>query len=366
MDFNNLSLREKIGQKFILGVNTSSVSLIVDLIEKCCIGGVILYKNNYSSYDEMLSVIKRFKKANSKNKIPLFIAIDQEGGRVNRMPLEFLNLKNIYDMSRKNEDLILEHAKVTGKMLKESGINMNFAPVLDIYNNKSKLLYKRCFYGDVSDVYRNGLQYVEGLTNNGIVSVVKHFPGHGATSIDSHFLTPYVYDYKKILESHILPFEKAIKNNNYLGLIDAVMVNHMVVRKLTNGLPASISYEFISEYLRKRNNFDGLVITDEMNMLSKNLFYKFGGLKKMFTSGSDILLVKIKNKNDAEKMIDKYIKYVSNDEESMNLLNDSVKRIIRVKNKYDINDDINYDGCNVDEINKEIEKINRLCLVDED
>ena len=95
MDIKKLSLEEKIGQKFMFGINSHNIDIIVDLIKRYSIGGVILYKKNYNNYDEMLSVIKRLKEANKENKIPLFIAIDQEGGRVNRMPSEFNNLKNI-------------------------------------------------------------------------------------------------------------------------------------------------------------------------------------------------------------------------------------------------------------------------------
>ena len=357
MNYNKLSLKEKIGQKFMFGINTSNIDAIVDLIEKYCIGGVILYKKNYSNYDEMLSVIKRLKNANLKNRIPLFIAIDQEGGRVNRMPQEFNNLKNIYDMSRINSDLIYDNAQITGKMLSQVGINMNFAPVLDLYENNSKLLYKRCFYGDVDSVSDNGIKYVKGLNDNGIISVIKHFPGHGVSKMDSHFITPYVRNYKNVLDRHVRPFDNVIKSG-----IDAVMVNHLVIGGITGGVPASISSEFISEYLRKRNNYEGLVITDEINMLSRNLIYRFNCMKKAFMSGSDIILVKIKNKNDAIKMIDKYVKLVNGDDESMKLLDDSVKRIIKIKDKYNINDGISYDGCNIDEINKEIDRINNLCI----
>lgn len=355
MDINKLSLKEKIGQKFMFGVYSENIDLIVDLIQKCYIGGVILYKKNYSNYDEMISVIKRLKNANSKNKIPLFIAIDQEGGRVNRMPVEFHNLKNVYDMSRLNSDLIYDNSKITGKMLSQVGINMNFAPVIDIYeNDKSKVLYKRCFYGNVDEVIDNGIQYVKGLHENGVVSVVKHFPGHGISKVDSHFLTPYIRNYKDVLEKHILPFDKVIDTG-----VDAVMVGHLVIKELTNGLPASISSTFIDEYLRKRNNFSGLVVTDEMNMLARNIFYRFNYVKKMMCSGSDIILVKVKNKRDMN-IINKYMKIISDNEEYMKLLDDSIKRIVKVKEKYNINDDVSYIGCNIDEINREIDRINKL------
>ena len=356
MDLSNLSLKEKIGQKFMFGVNSHNIDVIIKLIKEYYIGGVILYKKNYSNYDEMLSVIKRLKEANKDNMIPLFIAIDQEGGRVNRMPSEFKNIKNVYDMSMKDKKLLYENGNITSTMLFEMGINMNFAPVLDMCDdNSSKVLYKRCFYGNVDDVCECSLNYVKGF-NNKIIPVVKHFPGHGVSKLDSHFITPFVFDNKKVLEKHIKPFENIINEG-----IDAVMVNHLVIRGMTDGIPASISYNFINEYLRKRNNFDGLVITDEMNMLSRNIFYRFNYMKMAITSGSDIILVKIKE-NDDFKMINKCIKYVKNNFENMKLLDDSVERIIRVKKKYDINDGVTYDGCNISEINKKIDKLNSLVI----
>lgn len=356
MDLNNLSLKEKIGQKFMFGVNSHNIDVIIRLISEYYIGGVILYKKNYNNYEEMLSVIKRLKAANKDNKIPLFIAIDQEGGRVNRMPSEFKNIKNVYDMSMKDKKLLYENGNITSTMLSEMGINMNFAPVLDICDdNSSKVLYKRCFYGNADDVSECCLNYVNGFSKNKIISVVKHFPGHGVSKLDSHFITPVVFDNKKILDKHIKPFENIINKG-----IDAVMVNHLVIKGMTDGVPASISYNFISEYLRKRNNFNGLVITDEMNMLSRNIFYKFNFMKKAIGSGSDIILVKIKD-NDNFKIINKCIKYIESNSECIKLLDDSVDRILKIKDKYNINDDISYGGCHVDEINKRIDKLNDLC-----
>lgn len=357
MNLEKLSLEEKIGQKFMFGINSHNIDIIINLIKKYSIGGVILYKKNYNSYDEMLSVIKKLKEANKENKVPLFIAIDQEGGRVNRMPSEFNNLKNIYDVSKKDEKLVVKHADITGRMLKQLGINMNFAPVLDVYENKkSKVLYKRCFYGDYKDVSRNGIKYIDGLVNTGIIPVVKHFPGHGISAVDSHFITPYVKDYDSVLNRHIKPFEEVIASG-----CDAVMVNHLVIRNLTNKLPASISKTFIEEYLRKRNNFNGLVITDEINMLGRNIFYKFNYVEKVINSGSDIILVKVKD-NSNIKIIDKFIKYVYDNPEYINELDSSVKRIIDVKNKYGVSDEILNDNIDIDKFNKEIDNLNGLCL----
>jgi len=357
MDLNKLSLSEKIGQKFILGVNSHNVDIIVNLIKKYNIGGVILYKKNYNNYEEMISVIKKIKLANKDNKIPLFISIDQEGGRVNRMPLEIKNIKNIYDMSKKDANLIYENGSVTGELLSLLGINMNYAPVLDLCeNNDSKILYNRCFYGDIKEVNNASMKYIDGLHNNGIISVVKHFPGHGVSKMDSHFFTPYIYDKNKILDRHIKPFDNAINNG-----VDAVMVGHLVIRGMTYGLPASISREFISNYLRKKYRFNGLVITDEINMVLRNIFLRFGYIKKLFLSGSDIILVKLKDKNNV-KIIDKFIKYVSDNSEYLDEIDKSVERILGIKKKYMINDDIDYSDINIDKINKKIDDLNNKCI----
>lgn len=356
MNLNELSLKEKIGQKFIFGINSSNVDEIINLITNYSIGGVILYKKNYSCYDEMLSVIKKLKKANSNNKLPLFIAIDQEGGRVNRMPSEFSNVKNIYDMSLVDKELIYDNGIVTGKMLSGMGINMNFAPVLDLNdNNGGKVLYNRCFSAALDDVGVLGMKYVDGIGVSKVISVVKHFPGHGISKMDSHFITPYIYNSNLILDKHIKPFEYAIKKG-----IDAIMLNHLVIRGMTGGIPASISSRFIKEYIRDRYNYDGLLITDEINMLSRNIFYGFGRMKRALLSGSDIILVKISDKGN--KIIDNCVKIIDKNREYISMIDDSVRRVIKIKEKYNVNDNVDYDGCIVDEINEEIDRINKKCL----
>lgn len=356
MDLTKLSLREKLGQKFIFGVTSSNIDIIIRLIKEYYIGGVILYKKNYNNYNEMLAVIKKLKEANKNNKIPLFISIDQEGGRVNRMPLEIVNMKNIHDMSCKDIDLIFDNGMVTGKMLSSIGINMNFAPVLDVCeDNNSKILFNRCFNGNEENVYKCGKLYVKALNKNNVIPVVKHFPGHGVSMLDSHFFTPYVFNKNKILDKHIKPFNKIIKEN-----IDAIMVGHLTIRGMTNGLPASISYDFIHKYLRIDNGFNGVVITDEINMLSRNLFYRIGLMKRLFKSDSDIFLYKLKE-NCSIKIMDKYLSFINNNDEYKKNLDDSINRILNLKRKFNVNDDVDNLGLDIDKINKEITKINERC-----
>lgn len=130
----NLSLEEKIGQMIIFGINESNVKdRLKYMIKNYKIGGVILYKKNYQSYDDLVNLVNELKEANKGNKLPLFISVDQEGGRVNRMPEEFENIKSpavlIKDKKVQN---VVDGANLTSKMLNACGINMVFAPVLDI------------------------------------------------------------------------------------------------------------------------------------------------------------------------------------------------------------------------------------------
>lgn len=355
MNIDELSLEEKIGQMFMVGINSNDVSCLYNLIEKNKIGGVILYKNNYSSYDELISIVKKLKKSNRNNKIPLFISIDQEGGRVNRMPKEIINIKNVHDLVSLNDiKLIIKSADIISKMLLKSGINMNFAPVLDIDNNSnSKAFFKRCFSDDRDIVSKYGICYMKQMQDNNVISVVKHFPGHGSSCRDSHFFVPYVKDYQEILNKHIIPFERAIENG-----CDAIMVGHLVIKKFTKGFPASISKEFINNYLRERYNYDGLVITDDIKMGSVNLIYRFVALEKAFISGSDIILFKY-NDGD-EKLINKIVDKVKKNYIDIANINKSVDRILKIKKKYKINDNIDFDGCDIEKINKEISKINDI------
>ena len=229
---------------------------------------------------------------------------------------------------------------------------MNFAPVVDIYNNSNSSVLKwRCFSSDVSLVADSSVTYVQEMLKYDVIPVIKHFPGHGSTKMDTHFLLPYIFDYKEILNKHLYPFEVAIKNG-----CDAIMVGHIVIRKLTKLLPASISKDFVYEYLRKRYNYDGLVITDDIRMKSLDILYKPIALKKAFSSESDIILFKYRNNDD--KIINKVIKMVCDNKIDKDKIDKSVSRILSIKEKYNVSDDISNIGCDIVNINKEIDRIN--------
>ena len=257
-------------------------------------------------------------------------------------------------MSRGDSKLVIDNAKVIGKLLYDVGIDMNLAPVMDIYNvSKSKVLYKRCFYGESDNVSKLGINYMNELKNNKIIPVIKHFPGHGVSKFDSHFMIPYIFNYHDVLNKHIIPFKTAIRSGS-----DVVMMGHLVIRKLTRGLPASISNYFIDKYLRRELNFNGVIMTDEINMLKRNIFYNRMYLKKALMSDNDILLIKIKNTNEGFKIINKYKEILLNNIECNKKLDNNVKRIINLKKKYKLDDKRKCGNIKLDDINREIDKIN--------
>lgn len=351
----DLTLEEKIGQMFMFGVNSSNTEGLIELIKNNQIGGVILYKKNYSSYSEMLTLINKLKDANKENKIPLFVAVDEEGGRVNRMPSEIKNLKSINKFSKlKDKNLIKKHSEIISKMLYNTGINMNFAPDLDIDNNSSNNVLKdRCFSNNVDIVKEYGTLYMKEMQKNSVISVVKHFPGHGITKKDSHIFLPYTFNYKEVLNKHILPFKEVIDN-----CCDGIMVSHIVIRKLTKGLPSSLSKKLIEEYLREECHYDNLIITDDIRMKPVDLLYKRVSLKKAFTSGADIILLKYRK--DDYKVINKVIKMVKSGKIKEEDIDKSVARILRIKEKYNISDKKKTSGCNIEELNKQIEELNSI------
>ena len=360
IDVNDLTLEEKIGQMFIIGMEGTTINdRIITMIQKYKVGGIILYRKNFSDYDSLLSLINKLKKLNSNNKIPLFIAIDQEGGRVNRMPREFNNLKTATDLANLDDLNILARAgRVTGKMLRESGFNMNFSPVLDLKKFGDKHpIGDRSFGTDPDKVADCGIEVMKNLESEGVISVIKHFPGHGATSIDSHFTLPVINKNIVDLENEDTKvFEKAIKSG-----ADAIMVGHLVIPKLTGLYPASLSYKFITEVLKKKYRYRGLIITDDLKMKAIRFIYGAKtAVKLSFKAGNDLVIMRFKS-TEEKQAINNIYNLVKKNKLKIHRIDNSVKKIIHMKEKYNISDEPVI-GCNIEEINAEIQSINEKIL----
>ncbi len=356
MEIENLRIEQKIGQMLIIALEEKEITeKTINIIQKYNIGGIILYRKNYSTYQEMLDLINKLKEINKANKIPLFISIDQEGGRVNRMPSGILNVKSANKLSSTGDiELVKESAKIIAKMLTKVGINMNYSPVLDIKNFKENhAIGDRCYGENKEDVSKYGIEFMKELSNGGILPVVKHFPGHGATMQDSHIMLPIVTKSKTELENEDMqPFKEAIENG-----AEAIMVGHILARDIDKKYPASLSQKIIQEYLVEKLKFKGLIITDDLKMLAVRLRYSFKkAVMLAINSGNNMIMIGAKYK-EIEKIIESTAKKVQNGKIDIKKINQSVQNIIQIKQKYKINDN-KIEGFKIDDINKEIEKLN--------
>lgn len=332
-----MSLEEKVGQLVMAGIdgyenNDHSKSLM----EKYQVGGFILLGQNIRDAGQMLDLINSLKRTNTVNKIPLFLAIDEEGGRISRMPEEFRRMPSCQKIGKlDNSQLSYQVGSIIGEELKSFGLNMNFAPVLDINSNpKNPVIGDRAFGATADIVTKLGIQTMKGLQAQNMISVVKHFPGHGDTSVDSHVGLPTVdNDLTRLNAFELLPFAAAIQNN-----VDAIMVAHILLPLIDPDNPASFSPTIISNILRIKMNFDGVVITDDMTMgaIIKNYDIREAAVKSI-NAGSDIILVC--HDYDKEEAV---IKAIQNAAEtgaiSMDRIDQNVYRVLKLKQKYNLSD----------------------------
>ena len=350
----NLNLKEKIAQMLLVGIpNKNSIDGVLELIKNNSIGGVILYKNNYSDLDELKNLITRLKDANKGNKHPLIIAIDQEGGRVNRLPREFNNSYSLNRMAKGSNDDISLYADATSKLLHDLGINMNFAPVLDLKMMKdSHAIGNRAISSDVNKVIEVSNLIVDSFKKNKVVSVIKHFPGQGSVKADSHFFLPIIKDYNEVAKKDLLTFINMIEKG-----IDAIMVGHIMIRKETSIYPATLSKKFINNELRDRLKYNNVVMTDEMGMRSVSYLYgKRMSIIRAFRANNDVICCKY-SPRFIESIIDKVVKDIKKGRISEDSINNSIKRIINMKDSYEFSDNVNFDNIDIDKYNRIIDRI---------
>ena len=350
-----ISFKEKMGQMFIIRMHGKEITDdLIELIRDYHIGGVALYSCNYDSYEEMLNIINELKSINSKyNKTPLIISLDQEGGRVNRLPSEFSNIVSAKKLSKKDE-YVKEAGEITGEILNKIGVNMNFAPVLDIQRfNDDHAIGDRCFGDNKDDVLKKGIIMMNALKNNNLIPVVKHFPGHGLVKKDSHIFLPMTFKNIKEVED-IEPFKEAINNG-----CDAIMVSHIMVRKLDKFNPASLSKKVIKDYLVDELKYKGLIITDDLKMKAVNLFYGYKRSSlKAINAGNDLVLIGASYSN-IKKCFSYIIKKAT--DEIKNNIDLSYKKIIKIKEKFKLSDKLNK-KFDINFYNEKIEKLNNKIM----
>lgn len=287
-----MTLEEKIGQLLMVGIEGKELDEeTAEFLRKYKVGGVILFERNIESPEQLKRLTGQLQELEcGPSGVGMLIGVDQEGGKVNRLPWEKGRFPSASNLAGSGQpDKVRETASQMAAQLKELGINMNFAPVLDINSNPDNpVIGARAFGDNPETVSQMGLAFMEGMLDEGIIPVGKHFPGHGDTSLDSHTDLPIViHSMDRLKNFELIPFENAIKNG-----IPAIMTAHILLPRLDENEPATLSSSVIKGLLREQLKFDGVVVTDDLGMGAiADLYIPGQAAVKAVKAGVDILLI---------------------------------------------------------------------------
>ena len=326
-----MTLREKVGQLFMVGfLGTSVTPDLASFIKKYKPGGVILFSRNLESVEQMVDMTNDLQACNPHS--PLVISIDQEGGRVSRLPKGFTIFPPCSLLGRCNStELAYAAAATIAKELRAVGVNMNMAPVLDVNSNPDNPVIGDRAFGTTPDVVCElGLATVAGLQDSRVVACGKHFPGHGDTNTDSHKELPVVEASRDRLEAiEFPPFRRAVQRG-----VASLMTAHVLYRALDPELPATLSPAIITDFLRRELQYDGVVLTDDLEMLAIIDHYGIeDAAVRAVLAGCDVLLI-CKDRDREIAAVEAVEQAVTSGAISTERLDLSVARITRLKDRF--------------------------------
>ena len=323
----NMSDADKVGQLLMIGIHGKTLNDDAKfMLNEYRVGGIILFDRNMESKNQVKSLITDINKTGkSAGLTPLFIGIDQEGGAVARMENQLIKVPPAEELGKEPIEQAVSLAKQSGTELKDLGFNINFAPVADL-----GLTYGRSFSTNPDDVVRYASAVGKAYDEAGLWYSYKHFPGIGKTDVDLHADTSVVPVSKETLLNEdtkvFVDLIKQSKPNTY-----AIMVSHAMYPQIDAAHPSSLSKAIITDWLRKDMGYNGVVVTDDMDMGALAKHYTFSDMAvQSILAGSDILLVC----HEYEHMQEAYnglMKAVKDGRISKERLDESVKRILLMK-----------------------------------
>lgn len=357
---SNMSVEEKISQMIMLacrsrdGVNfTRMTDGVDDLLHDYGLVGMILFAQNCETNEQTFNLIKSIQEASIKNGRPgLLIAVDQEGGRVTRLEEGTAFVGNMALGAAPDKNCTLLAGNIIGMELNALGFNVDFAPVADINNNPNNpVIGVRSFSDDKKIVSRHVAYYLSGLRGAHIIGSLKHFPGHGDTATDSHTGLPLINKtLEELKEFELYPYQENIED------IEMIMTAHIVYPQIDTGtyrskstrqlinLPATLSKTIITDVLRNELGYQGVVITDalEMAAIAKH-FDKYDVAKLAINAGVDILLMPIDISTrtgitDFEDYVNELVTMVNDGEIDIKMVDAAVKRVLTLKENHQLLD----------------------------
>ncbi len=341
-----VNLDFKIGQMLMVGfrgLDVNENSPIARDIRERHLGGVVLFDYDVPTKSPVRNIASpgQLKKLTAKlqsfSDIPLLIAIDEEGGKVSRLKerfgfagtvsAEYLGKINDLPLTRK-------YASQIAKSLAKAGINMNFAPVVDLNINPENPVIgrlERSFSADPNIVVNNAVEFINAHHDEGVMCVLKHFPGHGSGSADSHLGLVDVTNTWS--QTELIPYEQIIRMNK----VDAIMTAHIFNAKLDANYPATLSRKIITALLRDKLNYDGTVISDDMQMRAIAANYGFEtAIENAINAGVDVILIANNSSYDeniTEKAVATIKSLIKQGKISKTRINESFARLIKLKSK---------------------------------
>ena len=329
--YNVMSLDERIGQLFMIQVlsnqDAKTKSNIVSLIKNQKIGGIIYSKGGPVRQAKLNNELQAISKT------PLLVGMDAEWGLNMRLDSTYAFPWNMTLGAIKNNQLIEQTGRQIGEHCKRLGVHFNFAPVVDINTNpRNPIIGNRSFGEDRNNVTAKALAFMKGMQDAGVLANAKHFPGHGDTESDSHKTLPTIaFDAKRIDSIELYPYRALIKNG-----LSSIMVAHLNVPSLEprNNYPSSISEHIVTDILKGRLGFKGLIFTDALTMKGISNFSEPGDIDlAAFLAGNDVMLMS----EDVPKAISKFKEAYNNSDISEERLSHSVKKILQAKYKVGLN-----------------------------
>ena len=309
-------------------------------------GGILLFGENFADAEQTLRLIADLQTANqSGGGIPQLFFTDQEGGNVTRIPYGTIGVSNMALGASGDPENARQMAAIHGEEIGLLGIQVDFAPVMDVNNNAANpVIGIRSFSDDPETVTQYGCAYLAGLHDAGIIAALKHFPGHGNTATDSHTGFPLIGStYEELKENELIPFQAAIDAG-----AEMVMTAHIQYPQIEQVyLPATMSRTILTGILREDMGFDGLVVTDALDMAAiTDNFSVEDTVKMTINAGVDLLILPAVKDTNLFRQIDEYIDtavaLVENGEISEARINESVLRILKMKSEHGVLDQTDF------------------------
>ncbi len=337
---DSMSLEEKVAQLFLvqpeaivdIGTATAAGDATKQAIKKTPVGGFVYFSDNLQSEQQVQDMLRNVQKySEDRIGLPAFLSVDEEGGTVARVASTGrFDVTDVGDMAKIGASGDVQQARQAGETigsyLSELGFNLDFAPDADVLTNPDNtVVKKRSFGNDPRVVSDMSLAVAQGLAQHQVYSVYKHFPGHGATAGDTH--QGYAYTDKtldELKQSELIPFENAIQNNAAF-----IMAAHISAPRVTgDDTPASLSKTMITDILRGQMGYDGIVVTDAMNMGAVTEQYTSAqAAVKALQAGADLVLMP----EDFQEAYQGVLDAVKDGTLTEQRINESVTRIVKVK-----------------------------------